>query len=411
MNNSRSPRNVLHKNMTIKYYLDTRRPRMDGTCPLRIAFGAQGKTAYQPTAYSLRADQWKNGRVVNHERAAALNIQLRRLMLRLIEASEASCGTSPQLPPSIIRERTMRALNGGGNVSVVETFARFARLKERASTVESFNYTRNMIALYSPDIAFEDISVDWLTDFERWLTRRRLRRNTVAIHLENLRAVVNYAINEELTNNYPFKRYRIRRELSPRRALTLDEMRALWRYMPRDPTQRWYLDCFRLSFALCGMNVSDLAALTLHNLVGGRIVKQRQKTGVPLSIRVEPESEELLKRLKGSRHLVNISERYANIKDFIRRCNEGLKRMGEITKREGRGGRIVERTRLYPELTTYYARHTWATIAAELGTPVEVISLGLGHKCGLSTTQVYITPPLRLLDEANRRVLDAVCKE
>ena len=393
---------------TIKYYLDIRRPRQDGTCPLRIEFCSLGKSAYQPTPYSLRRDQWRRGRVVNHERAAAINMRLQRMMLQLVEALEQSCGYAPKLPASVIRERVLRAMGGGGNISVSETISKFAGLKDRKSTVDSFNYTSKMVETFAPDITFEDLTIDWLTAFDRWLGKRGLKRNTCAIHLENLRAVVNYAIDEGMTANYPFKRFKIRRELSPKRALSLDEMRLLWHYQPTTPSQAWYLDVFRLSFCLCGLNIVDLANLTPSNVQGLRIVLQRQKTGSLLSILIEPEAAELLKRLRGNGYLVNIRNRYKSHRDFIRRCNEGLKRLGTITKREGRGGRIVERERLFPTLSTYYARHSWASIAAELGASVETISLGLGHRYGSAVTQTYITPSLRLLDECNRKVLDAV---
>lgn len=393
---------------TIKYYLDTRKPRKDNTCPLRIEFSSCGKSVYAPTAYSLKAEQWKKGKVVNHERAAAINQKLTRLMLRLCEALETTCGIAPKLPAPVIRERVMRELEGGGNHSVVEVVGKFAGLKQRRSTVASFDYTRKTIADYDPAATFEDITLDWLTAFDRWMQRKRLKTNTRAIHLENLRAVVNYAINEGLTSNYPFKRFKIRRELSPKRSLSLAEMRKLWHYEPTNPAQMWYLDVFRLSFALCGLNIIDLANLSTDNVQSGRIVKQRQKTGVVLSIKIEPEAEALIARMRGRVHLINISERYKNHRDFIRRCNEGLKRIGEIKQRAGRGGRIIERERLWPTLSTYYARHTWASIAAELNTPVEVIALGLGHNYGSPVTQTYITPSLRLLDKANRAILDAV---
>ena len=59
-------------------------------------------------------------------------------------------------------------------------------------------------------------------------------------------------------------------------------------------------------------------------------------------------------------------------------------------------------------LTTYYARHTWASIAFNLGIPKDVISLALGHSFGVRVTDTYINADLSRVDEANRRVIDYV---
>ena len=63
---------------------------------------------------------------------------------------------------------------------------------------------------------------------------------------------------------------------------------------------------------------------------------------------------------------------------------------------------------LFPKLSTYWARHTWATIAAELDIPKETIAAALGHGLGNTTTAIYINFNTKKVDEANRRVIDYV---
>lgn len=62
-------------------------------------------------------------------------------------------------------------------------------------------------------------------------------------------------------------------------------------------------------------------------------------------------------------------------------------------------------------LSSYWARHTYATLLAEIDTPVEVISMALGHSLGSRVTQIYILQDLRKVDEANRRLFDYVAGE
>jgi integrase len=63
---------------------------------------------------------------------------------------------------------------------------------------------------------------------------------------------------------------------------------------------------------------------------------------------------------------------------------------------------------MFPSLTTYWARHSWATIAASLDVPDDTISLALGHSARNATTAMYIERDLRKVDAANRRIIDYV---
>jgi integrase len=60
------------------------------------------------------------------------------------------------------------------------------------------------------------------------------------------------------------------------------------------------------------------------------------------------------------------------------------------------------------DVTAYSARHSWATVAASLDIPDDVIALALGHTPRNATTDIYIRRDLRKVDEANRRVIDYV---
>ena len=89
------------------------------------------------------------------------------------------------------------------------------------------------------------------------------------------------------------------------------------------------------------------------------------------------------------RLLLSWAERCADYRTFAAKTNKAL---GEI----------------HTGLTTYWARHSWATIAASLDISEDTIALALGHASAHATTSIYIERSLRKVDEANRRVLDAV---
>jgi len=409
---------------TLTLFFDTRRAKESEYLPLSFVIRSGKTSASIPTGIKLKPIQWKDGRVVHHPEAKALNLRVKIMAGELADAIRETCSFDSGLTAQAIRDR-IRKLTGidaqqSLAASVEEAFERFIPLKDKESTIESFKYTLSLINQYVRDASkfcLDDVSVEWLHGFEKWLLeppassgRKPVKRNTCAIHLENLRAVVNFAIGEGLTTQYAFKKFKIRREASVKRSLTLDEMQRLWNYVGRTETERWYADMFKLSFCLCGMNVKDMYELQDSDVVNGRIERNRSKTAVHISLKLEDEALAIIERWKGKNgHLVNIADKYRySHRDFLSRCNRGLKIMGPVLKREGLGGRITEREPLFPNLTTYWARHTWATIASELGVPIETISMGLGHEYGSAVTNIYIRPNLKKLDEANRMVLDAV---
>lgn len=103
--------------------------------------------------------------------------------------------------------------------------------------------------------------------------------------------------------------------------------------------------------------------------------------------------------------LLDIHDRYKNHQDFLKKMNDALKKIGPM-KRVGRGGKKA-REPLFTEISTYWARHSWATIAASLDIPRDTIAHALGHG-GNTVTDIYIDFDERKVDEANRRVLDWV---
>ena len=85
-----------------------------------------------------------------------------------------------------------------------------------------------------------------------------------------------------------------------------------------------------------------------------------------------------------------------------------LKDIGKV-ERVGRGGKKV-REPLFKDLSSYWSRHTWATIAASIDIPKETISEALGHSIGSEVTSIYIKFDHKKVDEANRKVIDHVFK-
>ncbi|MBO7264358.1 MAG: site-specific integrase [Alistipes sp.] len=397
---------------TIKYYLDKRATGWDKPAPLKLSIRHRNKAILVPTNVRILPEQWddETNKVVNHPKAAQLNnLLLRRYLdvecevLRLQEDGALSAMKLPQL-----RSAIMNVLYPETQVDetclFMHRFRRFAGLKTNQRTKEIYTTTISRIMSYDrkcEQLTFEDVDRAWLNSFEAFLAKTAPSVNARAIHLRNIRAVFNDAIDDEITQHYPFRKFKIKREATPKRALSVEELRELFAY-PVEEYQRKYLDVFKLIFLLIGINIIDLC--NLKAIKNGRVEYQRAKTHRLYSIKVEPEALEIINRIKGVDWLINPLDTYTNHKDYAKKLNDALQSIGEVEI--GKQGRKTIKP-LHPQLTTYWARHSWATIAASLDIPKETIAAALGHG-GNTITDIYIDFDQRKVDEANRMVIDWV---
>lgn len=286
-------------------------------------------------------------------------------------------------------------------------FVRFAEMRRTRGNREAYMRTMTMIRRFDPKIetkSFEDVNKPWLVAFDRFLSATERSANSRAFHMRNIRAVFNDALDDEITTAYPFRKFKIRQQATRKRSLTVEQLRTLAEY-PCEEYQTPYRDMFMLMFMLIGINGVDLFNAPPDAVVDGRLEYVRAKTHKPYSIKVEPEAAELLQKYRGREHLVWVCDNYSNHADYLHRLGHTLKQIGPV-ERHGLGGKKV-RQPLFPSISQYWCRHTWATIAASLDIPKETIAAALGHG-GNTVTDIYIDFDRKKVDEANRRVIDWV---
>lgn len=394
---------------TVKFYLDKRRQKKDGTYPIKLNV-FHNKQIMIATQLSASEKEW-NG---NEYSVRAQNYKPRNIVARgIINKAETVIFTLEQQEK--LKSTTDKALKKliedaiSSKVENQKTFLyyldEFVSKKTNQGTKSIYTTTRNKIEEYDSHCTFESMDKSWLENFEAWMAKT-MKVNAYAIHLRNIRSVFNYAIDEEYTTLYPFRRFSIKKEETRKRSLTAEQLRLLRDY-PCEEYQIRYRDMFMLMFYLIGVNAADLFNAKHSALVNGRFEYKRAKTGKLYSIKVEPEAQAIIEKYKGKDYLLNIMDEYGNYKDFLHRMGIGLKQIGE-TERKGLGGK-KSRNPLFPDLSSYWARHTWATVAAELDVPKEVIAHALGHSWANSTTtDIYIRFDMKKVDESNRKVIDFV---
>ena len=153
--------------------------------------------------------------------------------------------------------------------------------------------------------------------------------------------------------------------------------------------QRLARDLFLFSYFTAGMNFGDIARLRYKDIVKGRVNYSRHKTQKLLSFQLVPNAMQILEKYGTAGHgedyifpILNRHEHttpqqiFNRLHKVLRKINRELKVLGEMIGLE-------------MPLTTYVARHTYATVLKRSGVSVALISESLGHS-DLSTTQIYL---------------------
>ena len=229
-----------------------------------------------------------------------------------------------------------------------------------------------------------------LKEYETWLTECECSPNTISTYMRTLQAVYNRWMPPGMVDYNPilFKELYTKVESRTKRALTAGQMRQLetTEFCVLSLPQQRVLACFMLMFMLRGMPFIDLAHLRKQNLQGRRIVYRRHKTGKLMVVDVPPDAFRLLQKYRNraeSEYLFPIlneaspgKERYHLYQDTLRRFNREL-------------ARLMKKLLPGVSVSSYTARHTWATLAKYCHVPEEMISEGLGHS-SLEVTRTYL---------------------
>ena len=406
--------------ITIKPYLDTRRAVGDVPVSMMLSLTSHGKSALIPVGVKIAPSLWdkKAQSVKKCPRKAyfdkAISDRYYAVQEMISKLSEEDEELMRRLTITEIKNIILERLDGKerkdtGNGSFALGYKKFVETKQ-GRTRQIYETTWKRICEFTDKaerLNFEDITAKWLNEFNGYMAKRSPAQNARSIHLRDIRAVFNFAIDEEMTDLYPFRKFKIKSTPTMKRSLSVDDIRMI-ATMPLLPWQEEYRDVFMLIFYLIGINIVDLFSLTHENVQNGRIVYTRRKTKRIYSIKIEPEAQEILERRKGTTHLIDVADRYKDHTNFTSRFNKALKTFGTWEVDEHHKQKVRYKP-YWDFLSSYWARHSWATIAYnDCNIPVDVISQALGHSMGNRVTMVYINSDSKKVDEANRKVIEKV---
>lgn len=285
---------------------------------------------------------------------------------------------------------------------------RIYRLEEenRIGTVKTYACARNSFIAFTgkKNLPFSALTRALVENYEVWLKSRGVSRNTISFYMRILRSVYNQAVEASLVvQNYPFTKVYTGVDQTSKRAVGEDIIINLKNLdISYSHALSYARDLFFFSFYARGMAFVDMAYLKKDNIQGEYIQYVRRKTGQTIKFRLEPCMMEIIEKYasltQGSEYLLPIIcmnkkidtyEQYRNVLGYY---NKLLKRLSRLLG-------------LPRPLTSYTARHTWATTARNKNIPLSVISAGMGHTSE-ATTRIYLDAmDTSIIDEANYTIL------
>ena len=299
-------------------------------------------------------------------------------------------------------------------VAFMKQVADGLQMEGNFGTAHVYRSSLNAIIAYcgKEDFTFYEVSPEWLKGFEVHLRSRGCSWNTVSTYLRTFRAVYNRAVDLRKAPYVPhlFRYVYTGTRADHKRALGEEDIKKVFARLSQafvgSPSLRKAQELFILMFLLRGLPFVDLAYLRKSDLHDNVITYRRRKTGRPLSVTLTPEAMAILKRymnrdtsspylfpLLSSRE--GTKEAYHEYQLALRNFNRQLMLLGEMLG-------------LGDKLSSYTARHTWATTAYYCEIHPGVISEAMGHS-SITVTETYLKPfQNKKIDEANKKVVDFI---
>ena len=323
-------------------------------------------------------------------------------LLRRIICEYDNCNKEYKIEDIISRYKSAEI-----NISVLDymqTQVEQLRASNRLGTAQNYEKTMRSFRRFLDHIRLpiSALSEQVITDYNAFLIQRGLVRNSVSFYMRVMRAIYNKAVRQRLVEQqHPFTEVYTGIDHTRKRAVSESIITQLYR-IELEPCSPLAMcrDIFIFSYCTRGMAFIDIAYLKRSDIQNGAICYARRKTGQLLTIRIEPCIQRIIDRYADPNSpyifpilkTMEVAEAYEQYQYALNTHNRLL---GRLSTMLGCGCR----------LTSYTARHSWATAARNHNVPISVISQGMGHTSE-QTTQIYLTMlENSVIDEANRGII------
>lgn len=383
----------------IKISLDTRR-KDTKTFPLIFRLTHNRKSTSIATGHQIEVSDWDDKRqkirtsYKGTESPRRLNNLLQKKMAQMVDILTRldDNGRLKYMSVSEVRNHITQTTNKVTFFQFTDKQIKDLKQATRVGNARVYQHTLNAVKNFRKDrdFTFDELNLDFLNRFERHYLAKGNKLGGISVYLRTIRAINRKAIKAGVADKegYAFDDFTIRSGKPQKKALTLSSIRKISE-LELDEGTALFRDknIFMMSFLLNGMSFVDLARLRLSNIVDGRIQYARQKTDEPFNIKIHDQLVPILdyfsKGKEKSDYLLGIIteknpvDQYNKVTWARKRYNKNLKELAKLAGIE-------------ENVTSYAARHTFASGADDMGIPLTAISQMMGHK-RISTTQAYLS--------------------
>lgn len=391
----------------VSLYLDTRRKKQDNTFPLKIRLwhNENKKAKLYPTNFDLTLDDFQKTWETDKPRKD--NKELRLILNQVLAKAEKVASELKPFTFDAFERKLYRKSGEGENAFwFYDQISEGLKKREQIGTADLYRLSKNSISAFIEEkkgkapskLLFTEINKDFLKDYEIWMLDKGKSRTTVSIYLRCLRAAFNLAIADgEIDKElYPFgkRKYQMPATRNLKKAFTKAQLKVLFESSPEIPEQAEARDFWFFSYSSNGMNTKDIALLKYKHLKDSQLVFYRAKTIntskhdlKPIQIYLNDFTKSVIEKYGNANvgpetyifPIINDSmapdEKHKKFKNFTKFINQHIKR---LSKSLG----------LPEEISTYYARHSYATNAVRSGASLAFVQESLGHG-SMKTTMNY----------------------
>lgn len=371
----------------------------DGSHPLMIRVCKDGKKKYQSIGISILPQYWdfkKNVPAENCPNRDEITLLIQQKLYELQKSILNKRIEGKDFTASSILKSKSSSLSLRNNVEeCFNYYVRLLREQGRVRYAGMYDVSYNSFVKYagSLDIPFSDIDIVWLKKYEAWMLKQGLAVNTIGTRVRHLRAVFNMAIEHHVIDKecYPFHAYKLSKvaQTPPKRAMTKADIQKVIAYRGKTDLERLAIALFTFSYFTAGINFIDMAMLKRENIIDGKLCYLRAKTKKQIVIPLQEESKRIISNysvgsLRASDYVFPIlSEYHKGEVQIANRLHKVLAKVNKALKQIG------EELGLPIKLTTYVARHSFATVLKRAGVSTSIISESLGHSSE-KITQTYL---------------------
>lgn len=389
--------NVLPKMTTVDVICYKYKPLKTGELPLKIRICKDRKVRYINLGVSTKLEEWDFEK--NRPKSTCPNREMLEKLIsnkiyevrnKIVELKSDNKDFSATTLVEKISHPTKAITVGELFKQHIHCLEEEKRTGYRLSIQQTYNslikFNRHL------DIPFSGMDCNWLKKYEVWLRKQDKSENTIGIRFRNIRMIFNLAVNMELVKPecYPFKKFKVSKlqQETAKRALNKAEIQAIINYPTegKDFYTKLAVDLFTFSYFMGGINFADMAYLTGKNITEGRLIYNRRKTSKLINLPLQEVAIRVLKKYEDSSKgylfpiLSNIhkteQQKLNRLHKVITKVNKALKAIGEESG-------------IPIKLTTYCARHSYATVLKRAGVATSIISESLGHSSE-KITQIYL---------------------